>query len=424
MNNSKPGFKPLTVLVGTCNRIEHLQRCLDALREYPRDFLEIVVSDAGSTDGSRIYLEAQKDLRVIFETEKRGQAKALNEAAGQVQTEFLCWISDDNVVRPHILTDAVHCLQGDHRLGMLGLKVKDRTGPYSTLPFIGGVSETGVLNCNQGIIRRQVFESVGGFDEDLRDYMIDNDLTTKVLLGGWEIALTRKIAIEHYRDHEATSWITSASRQERMSKNQKIYFERYAALSRLALDILLKNIGEKERLRKWEIVKLALNPWRRDAESACQAIRAYHLFLRAAFVDKSEVNSPGSFYCLRQALPKQGAMSLARQIPASEQNRDISALVTRINKSLFRAYCAEFDVLSVLYNHDRSWAKAFVKYRLLRFLHSRNKRPDRLLHAIRGLGGLDEIEAHQVVKDIHTQKKCRQLLDSYLSEYAGLASAS
>ena len=423
MEGSQPDPRLLTVLIGTCNRIEHLQRCIDSLREYPPDFLRIVVSDAGSTDGTPIYLKTQKDVRVILETEKRGQARALNEAARGVHTEFLCWISDDNVIRPQVLIDAVKCLQSDHRLGMLGLKVKDKTGPYSRLPFIGGVSETGIYNCNQGLLRRETFESVGGFDEELRDYMIDSDLTTKILLAGWDVALTKETAIEHYRDHDTDSWITSASRQERIAKNRKIYFERYAALCQISVDILVRTIAEKERLRKRAVVGLALLSGKGDAETVSHALRAYHLFLRSAFMDKSQVNPAGASYCLRQSLPAGVADRLSGDSLGPKNRRDLSTMVTRISKTLFRAHCARFDVLSVLYIQDRSWAKALSKFVFLSWYDHRYNQTERLIHMIRAVTNFNELESRHMAKDIHNQKKCRRLLEAYLREYNELGVA-
>ncbi|MFZ4682274.1 MAG: glycosyltransferase family 2 protein [Terrimicrobiaceae bacterium] len=420
METSQPDPRLLTVLIGTCNRIEHLQRCIDSLRNYPADFLQIVVSDAGSTDGTRIYLKTLKDIRVILEAEKRGQARALNDAAREVRTEFLCWISDDNVIQPQVLIDAVKCLQSDRRLGMLGLKVKDKTGPYCRLPFIGGVSETGIYNCNQGLVRREAFESVGGFDEELRDYMIDSDLTTKILLAGWDVALTKDVAIEHYRDHDTDSWISSASRQERIAKNRKIYFERYSALSRVSVDILLRTIADKERFRERAVVGLALLPRKGNAESVSHALRAYHLFLRSAFMDKSEVNPPGAAYCLRQSLPDGVADDLSRNSLSPENRRDLSTAVSRISKTLFRAHCAKFDVLSVLYIQDRSWAKALWKFVFLSWFDRCCNQTDRLLHMIRAVTDFDELESQHMAKDIHHQKKCQKLLEVYLQEYHAL----
>lgn len=402
----------LTVLVGTCNRRDSLQRCLEALRGYPRGFLEIIVSDAGSTDGSRDYLKMQNDLTIIFEAEKRGQARALNEAAAKVQTEFLCWISDDNVVRPGVLIEAVKCLRNDSRLGMLGLKVQDKTGPYADIAFIGTVAENGVLNCNQGLLRKEVFDAVKGFDEGLRDYLIDRDLTTKVLLAGWDVALTKPVVIDHFRDHDSDSWISSASRKDRIKANQQIYLKRYASLSRIGVQLLVSTIREKEKLRRWVMAGLVARWWKNDTETTCQVLHVYHLFSRAAFVEISEVNPPGAFYCLRQSLPDPELQTTKGPDSAS------ATLVARIRKHLLRVFCAGTDALGSLYIREKSWTKAIAKLLHLRCHSVWRHDEERLVKLIRRLTGFEDAPARQMAADMRNRETSRQTLRADLAEFS------
>ncbi len=220
----------ITVVIGTCNRKALFERCLALVRGEGYDFVSIVVIDAGSTDGTREYLQTQTDVQVVLEKERNGQAWALNRAADQAKTDYLCWLSDDNVIRPGALRHAVQVLDQDSSIGLVSLKVKDVTGPSAHLPFIGTVGTTGVLNCNQGVLRTSVFRELGGFDENLRDYFIDNDLTTRVLLAGLDVVFSKKIAIDHFRHHEGDSWIGGKERKERIARNKRLYEARYEKL--------------------------------------------------------------------------------------------------------------------------------------------------------------------------------------------------
>ena len=220
----------LTVLIGSCNRLDLLKRSLDSVLAEGRDFVSIVVIDAGSTDGTRDYLAGRRDVETILETERHGQAWALNRAAEQSKTEFLCWLSDDNVLRPGALRHAVRVLDEDASIGLVCLKVRDSTGPSAHLPFIGNVGSTGVLNCNQGVLRGSLFRDLGGFDETLRDYFIDNDLTTRVLLAGLDVVFTKEVAIDHFRQHEVDSWIGAKERKGRIALNKRFYEAKYERL--------------------------------------------------------------------------------------------------------------------------------------------------------------------------------------------------
>jgi len=225
-----PDQPRITVLIGTCNRLELLERCLESVLAEGRDFVSVLVIDAGSTDGTRAFLESRHDISTVFETERRGQAWALNRAAEKSETGYLCWLSDDNVLRPGALRHAVQVLDRDSTIGLVSLKVRDATGPSAHLPFIGAVGSTGVLNCNQGVVRGGLFRELGGFDEKLRDYFIDNDLTTRVLLAGSDVVFTKEVAIDHFRQHEEDSWIGAKERKGRIALNKRLYEAKYERL--------------------------------------------------------------------------------------------------------------------------------------------------------------------------------------------------
>ena len=192
----------LSIVIGTLNRLDQLRACIDSIRAQTSAPLVIHVSDAGSSDGTVEYLQSIADdtVRPVFAGERLGQARAYNEMFALVQTPFVCWLSDDNVVVDRGLDVALKALRDNPRLGMVGLKVKDQRGPFQRASYQGGVSTIGVLTVNQGLLRTDVLRAVGGFSEVFRDYGIDPDLTAKVLFSGWDVALTKRVAVHHFRN--------------------------------------------------------------------------------------------------------------------------------------------------------------------------------------------------------------------------------
>jgi len=216
----------ISIVVGTFNRLASLQRAIASIcKETTRSFC-IHVTDAGSTDGTLAYLESVRSERVVahFVGERVGQAKAYNDVFRTLTTPYVCWLSDDNEVVNASLDEAARILDERRDFGMVGLKVKDTQGPFAHAPYIGGVSPIGVLNVNQGMLRTSLLQSLGGFSEEFRDYGIDPDLTTRVLLSGYGIAYTRQVALLHYRDWGASK--DSPEYKEKMSR-QKRYLELY-----------------------------------------------------------------------------------------------------------------------------------------------------------------------------------------------------
>lgn len=220
----------VTVLVGTYNRLELLKRCVESVLRHDRERYELIVADAGSTDGTLEFLESQPGLRVIRDPGRVGQARSLNQVAATVQTDYLCWLSDDNVLRNGALDCARSILDRDSRIGLVALKVKDITGPEVHRAYLGRVADSGILNVNQGMLRTPLFKEIGGFDELLRDYYIDVDITTKVLLHGYDAVYSKAVLIDHYRDHDTPNWIDPDTRRQRLLRNRSYYLLRYPAL--------------------------------------------------------------------------------------------------------------------------------------------------------------------------------------------------
>ena len=192
----------LSVVLGTFNRLDSLKRCLDSILAETRTPAIVHVTDAGSTDGTEDYLRSLDDerVRILLVGRKLGQARAYNDIFRIVDTPYVAWLSDDNQVVDGGLDAAVRILDGQPKVGMVALKTRDVQGPFLGSVYLGGVSEIGVLNVNQGMLRTKVLREVGGFSETFGFYGIDPDLTAKVLYAGHDIVYTRQIVLHHYRD--------------------------------------------------------------------------------------------------------------------------------------------------------------------------------------------------------------------------------
>ncbi len=192
----------LSVVLGSLNRLEALKRCLDSILSQTRTPVAVYVTDAGSTDGTQAYLEliASDRVRPLLVGRRLGQARAYNDVFRALETPYVAWLSDDNEVVDGGLDAAVRILDRRPEVGMVALKTRDVQGPFLGSAYLGGVSEIGVLNVNQGMLRTPVLQAVGGFSEAFGSYGIDPDLTAKVLYSGWDIVYTRQVALSHYRD--------------------------------------------------------------------------------------------------------------------------------------------------------------------------------------------------------------------------------
>jgi GT2 family glycosyltransferase len=300
---TEPGWAPrLAVVVGTYNRLDQVRRCVDSIRRETSTATVIYVTDAGSTDGTVDYLRsaAAPDLVPILVDRKLGQAKAYNDVFKSITAPFTAWLSDDNEIVNAGLDRAVAILEREPRIGMVGLKVRDKQGPFVRAPYIGGISKAGVLNVNQGVLRTRVLRKAGYFSETFGFYGIDPDLTAKVLFLGCDVVYTRAVAIHHYRnwptDLAAPDW---QALQHHHRKADLLYAAKYLRFAR-------HDLIWQMRRASWKLAREALG--RRFQINSSREVagllqRDWHNVFAARHISLLDpLLSAGKAYHLRQSL--------------------------------------------------------------------------------------------------------------------------
>ena len=83
-----------------------------------RDF-EIIALDDGSTDGSREWLSAQTDLKIVFNEKNLGTYGTLNKGLELATGEFIAVLNDDDVWMPEKLERQVALLDSHPEVGLV-----------------------------------------------------------------------------------------------------------------------------------------------------------------------------------------------------------------------------------------------------------------------------------------------------------------
>ncbi len=302
----------ISIVVGTLDRPDYLKRCVESvIRETRRPFY-LYITDAGSKAETIDYLKSIASERIIpiFVGRKLGQARAYNDVFKAVDTPYVCWLSDDNEVVNNGLDLAADILERDERIGMIGLKVKDLQGPFVDAPYIGGLSTTGILNVNQGMVRTRALAAVSYFSEEFRDYGIDPDLTAKILLWGWDIVYTRPVAIHHYRLWETDK---TSAKYALLEERQKAYLELYDETYRHAFRKSKQFWTAKGKA--WEKIRQRLGE-RYEHNSAGSFLglipRDWHNIFGGRYISLLDpLLHWGRPYYLRQRMPKYSASASA-----------------------------------------------------------------------------------------------------------------
>ena len=167
----------VSVIIPTLNEAEIIQTSLANLFSHDGDF-EVIVSDGGSSDGTRDIVSQFAQVKQIALV--KGRARQMNEGAKLARGELLLFLHADTALPPkafHLINGAMSdcaviggcfCLAFDHRHLLLEI--------YSLFSRINHVLFT---YGDQGLfVRTDIFRSLGGF----RDMPIMEDVEIQTRL--------------------------------------------------------------------------------------------------------------------------------------------------------------------------------------------------------------------------------------------------
>jgi GT2 family glycosyltransferase len=181
--------KPLvSIVIATYQRADRVRRCIERTREGVDLPFELVVVDGGSTDGSAEWLREQDDIRLHVEQRRAGCCAAYDIGFRMARGELVMWLNDDAYPLPGAVQSAVDVLlnQRHDRLGMVAF-YHNHHQPWNELHGIehdgeryGVLHVRGLPYANFGLLRRALYEQVGGLDRAYHFCAWDPDLSLKV----------------------------------------------------------------------------------------------------------------------------------------------------------------------------------------------------------------------------------------------------
>jgi GT2 family glycosyltransferase len=268
----------VSVIVATCNRIDRLKLCISSLlnQTYPETNYEIIVTDDGSTDGTREYMAtlAQHDRVRYLWHPNVGTAGNRNIGIRNATGELILFIDDDvEATRDLIARHAgLHARQHTPTLVVLG---------YA--PFAPALRRSAVIRYREAIwnslydradtwpeqkryqlvitnnlsLSRAFLVRAGCFDEQFRNATHeDTELGYRLMQIGMTFMFCRDaVAYHHFRISPQDSLI----KERRKGEAQVLFDRRHPELgTEFSLDILAPKRSRRPLVNLWRRCKWAL----------------------------------------------------------------------------------------------------------------------------------------------------------------------
>ena len=236
----------VSIIIVTRNQFAYTRQCLESIRKNTPKPYEIVVVDNGSSDETVGYLKAQKDLRLISNSENRGYPAAANQGIQAARGDFLLFLNNDVVVPGGWLDRLMKPLTDHPDLGLVSLCSNQVSGPqkipvgYSDLKDMDQFAQQWARE-NAGrlqwvdrlvgfclLVRRAVIDRIGLWDERFGiGNFEDDDFCRRAIGAGFKCAIARDAFVHHFGS--ATFRGEKMAHAELMRKNRRLYDEKWGA---------------------------------------------------------------------------------------------------------------------------------------------------------------------------------------------------
>ncbi len=220
----------VSIIIPVFNKVELTRQCLAALYTNTKTDVpfEVIVVDNASTDDTPQYLQAAQaqypNLRVVTNAENAGFARACNQGAQAAIGKYVLFLNNDTEVQPGWLTAMLKTINERPDAGVVGSKLLFPDGTiqhagvaivrdmekdipvsawhigyqHQDAPAFNRVLPLQVVTAACMLVKKSVFEEVGGFDEAYWNGYEDVDFCFKVGQAGYVIYYQPESVVIHY----------------------------------------------------------------------------------------------------------------------------------------------------------------------------------------------------------------------------------
>jgi len=211
-------LKKVTAIIVNWNDKDVIVECIQSILDQNRNEIDIIISDNGSKDDSLEFIRRRfPSVKIIENGENLGFGSAINRGLGVAKGDYLLFLNSDLKLHSKCVGELAKVLESDSNVGgtipkILHIDQQNTINSLGVLINYTGIAYPNLLGQKDpgyqepfesacgGIfmLRREVYETVGGFDEDLFLYHEDHDLSWRIRLAGWHLKVVPKAIMHHH----------------------------------------------------------------------------------------------------------------------------------------------------------------------------------------------------------------------------------
>ena len=258
----------LSVIIVSWNVRDLLDKCLLSLRRSQRSFgagpgqefsLEVIVVDSASADGSAdLVRDKHPDVTILPQSENIGFTRGNNIGLKQARGTFLLLLNPDTELCSDALGQMIEFMMGQPQVGILGPHTLNSDGSHQSTrrrfpSLLTGIFESTWLSSwappsveqnyrmletqdadiieadwVQGsalMLRREVYEAIGGLDEGYIMYSEELDYCRRAKAAGWRVYYHGGAFITHHGGKSSEQ--TGALKQIHFQTSKLRYFRKH-----------------------------------------------------------------------------------------------------------------------------------------------------------------------------------------------------
>ena len=196
----------LSIIIPTLNEEENIGRLLQNLRENTTNNTEIIIVDGGSIDNTLFCITNQVNLKII-NIKEASRAKQMNLGAKLAENEVLLFLHADVLPPSSFQNDIMESIAAKNDSGWFSYKFKPSKSLLKINEYFTGKDGVFAGGGDQCLfIKKSVFESLGGFNED---YVImeDFELIKRLKKQNFQYQIIQSKATVSSRKYEKNSWL-------------------------------------------------------------------------------------------------------------------------------------------------------------------------------------------------------------------------